>query len=181
MRRIWMVTGASLALGCTMLASSAAHAAVVVVAPGTPETEQGVVVGSGIHPGTQVEAHAGSGFGDLYNLGIGGRLGYTTSQGIYLGGAVDHFIGRDVIGSPHNTLAGGEAGLKIFPNYRWELRPYGFVGADIPSNGSTQLAIAPGLVGAYHFGQGFVDLDGRVLLTPGPTTFMLFGGGGIGF
>jgi hypothetical protein len=165
-------------VGCAALASSPATAAVVVVA-GTPEQEH-VVVG-GIHPGAQLEINGGSGFSDTYNVGFGGRLGYTMDSGLYLGGNVEHFVGKDAIGAPHNTLLGGEVGLKLFPHYKWELRPYGFAGAEIPSNGTTQLAVAPGLVAAYHFGQGFVDVDARYLVTPSPQTFMVLGGGGIAF
>jgi hypothetical protein len=181
MRRI---VGLGLAAGgvvCALSIPRAADAAVLVVA-GTPEREQaGVVVGSGIHPGTQLEGNFGSGFSDTYNIGFGGRLGFTTSSGIYLGGNVEHFVGRDVIGAPHTTFFGGEAGLKLFPTYRLELRPYGFLGADIPSNGTTQLAFHPGLVAAYHFGQGFIDVDGRFFATPGPTTFAVLGGAGLAF
>jgi hypothetical protein len=38
-----------------------------------------------------------------------------------------------------------------------------------------------GAVAAYHFGQGFIDIDGRYLVTPNPPTFMLLGGAGIAF
>ena len=165
--------------GALLVFSGAARAAELVVA-GTPEHE-GVVVGTGIHHGVQIEGNVGSGFSDLYSVGFGGRLGYTMGPGIYLGGNLEHFIGRDAIGSPHNTFAGGEAGLKIFPTYRLEVRPYGFVGAEIPSNGNTQLAVAPGVVAAYHFGQAFVDVDARYVVTPNPQTFMLLGGAGLGF
>jgi hypothetical protein len=174
----------ALALPASMiiaLASREATGAVLIVA-GTPERETaGVVIGQ-IHPGPQIEFNAGSGFSDTYNVGFGARIGFTTEPGIYLGGNIEHFVvARDIGGSPHNTLLGGEVGLKLFPSYRWELRPYGFAGAEIPSNGGTQLALAPGLVAAYHFGQGFVDIDARYLATPNPTTFMLMGGGGIAF
>jgi hypothetical protein len=98
-----------------------------------------------------------------------------------IGASLEHFSGRDVVGTPHNTLVGGELGLKVFPAYHLELRPYGFVGAEVPSNVSTQLAVAPGVLAAYHFGAGFVDVDGRYLATPNPTAFMLLGGAGIAF
>ncbi len=168
------------AMAFALLTPSRAKAAVVVVA-GTPEHEDSGVVVGGLHPGAQLEINGGSGFSDAYNIGFGGRLGFTMESGLYLGGNVEHFVGRDVAGSPHTTFVGGEVGLKLFPSYRWELRPYGFAGAEIPSNGTSQLAIAPGLVAAYHFGQGFVDVDGRYLATPNPTGFMLLGGGGIAF
>jgi hypothetical protein len=145
---------------------------------GTPEHE-GVVVGEGIHPGAQIEGNIGSGFSNVYNVGFGARLGITTGPGIYLGGNLEHFIGRE--GTPHSTFLGGEAGLKIFPTYRLEIRPYVFGGAEIPSNGNTQLAVAPGLVAAYHFGSAFIDVDARYLATPNPPTFMLLGGAGLGF
>jgi hypothetical protein len=179
MRRTHRVALVLPAVAGALLISSSARAAELAVA-GTPEHE-GVVVGKGIRPGLQLEANAGSGFSDLWNLGAGGRLGFTTGPGVYLGANADHFVGRDVLGSPHSTFVGGEAGLKIFPLYRLETRPYGFVGAEIPSNGSNRLAIAPGVVIAYHFGRAFIDVDGRYLVEPPPQTFMLMGGVGAGF
>lgn len=167
------------ALAAALLVSGGARAAEVVVA-GTPEHE-GVVVGNGIHHGLQIEGNVGSGFSSLYNVGFGGRLGYTVGPGIYLGANAEHFIGTDTLGAPHNTFVGGEAGLKIFPTYRLEARPYAFVGAEIPSNGDKQLAVAPGAVVAYHFGRAFFDVDARYLLRPDPQTFMLLGGVGAGF
>lgn len=168
------------ACACPLLASSVARAAKVVVA-GEPERERGATVGHGVQPGLQIEGNGGSGFTDQYNVGFGGRLGYTTRQGIYLGADAEHFVGRESAGYPHTTFLGGEAGLKLFPSYRWELRPYGFVGAELPSTGGKQLAVAPGLVGAYHFGRAFIDVDGRYMVTPNPPTFMLMGGAGLGF
>jgi hypothetical protein len=179
MRATHLLSAAFAAIASATLLSSPAKAAVLVVA-GTPESEQPEIVGR-LHPGVQVELNGGSGFSDVYNVGFGGRLGYTMASGLYLGGNVEHFVGRDVAGTPHNTLLGGEVGLKLFPHYKWELRPYGFAGAEIPSNGTTQLAVAPGFLAAYHFGQGFVDVDARYLATPNPTTFMVLGGGGIAF
>jgi hypothetical protein len=181
MQRIRSSVLALAAVASALLASSAAKAAVLVVA-GTPEREQaGVVVGGGIHPGAQLEGNFGSGFNSVYNVGFGARLGFTTDSGIYLGGNLQHFVGQDVVGSPHNTLIGGEIGLKVFPTYRLELRPYGFAGDQISGAGNSQLAVAPGIVAAYHFGPGFIDVDGRYLVTPTPTTFMLTGGAGIAF
>jgi len=159
-----------------LLAPCAARAAVA----GTPEQE-GIVVGSGIHQGLQLEGNVGTGFNDPYNLGFGGRLGYTTGPGIYLGANAEHFTGSSAASSPQTTLVGGEAGLKIFPTYHLEVRPYAFAGADIPSNANTQFAFAPGAVAAYHFGPAFIDVDGRYFMTPSPTTFMLLGGAGLGF
>jgi hypothetical protein len=168
------------AFACVALASNRAQAATVTVS-GTPQNETtNVVIGSGIQPGAQVEGNVGSGFSDTYNIGFGARLGFTTSQGIYLGGNLEHYIGKDVAGSPHNTFLGGEAGLKIFPTYRLEVRPYAFLGAQIPSNAPTSLAFAPGIVGAYHFGSAFVDVDARYIVTP-ESMFTLTGGIGVGF
>jgi hypothetical protein len=166
-------------LALSMLTARASNAAVVVVA-GTPERE-GPAVGTGIHPGAQLEAHFGSGFSDTYNVGFGARLGFTSDAGIYLGGNLEHTIGRDVVRTPQNTLVAGELGIKLFPSYRIEVRPYGLAGAQIPSNAGTQLAVAPGVVAAYHFGAAFIDVDARYLVTPNPSTFMLMGGAGLGF
>lgn len=181
MRRTHPMALALPALAGALLVSSAAQAAELVVA-GAPEHERkGVLIGNDIHPGPQLEANVGTGFSSLYNVGFGGRLGWTVGPGIYLGANAEHFIGSDTVGSPHNTFVGGEAGLKIFPTYRLEARPYAFVGAEIPSTGDKQLAVAPGAVVAYHFGRAFVDVDARYLVTPSPQTFMLLGGAGLGF
>src|SRR5262249_31987845 len=123
---------------------------------GVPERE--TLIGH-LHPGPEVEGYFGSGFTNPYNYGAGARLGYTTNQGIYLGGAVEHFVGQELAGNPHITYAGGETGLKLFPTSRLEIRPYGFVGAAFPGSGSPQLAMHPGVIGAYHFGRGFIDVD----------------------
>jgi hypothetical protein len=166
-------------LAGALLVSRSSQAATVVA--GMPERE-GPALGTGIAPGAQLEGHVGTGFNDVYNVGFGARLGFTTDAGIYLGGNLEHFIGSGLPGgTPHNTLVAGELGMKLYPTYRLELRPYGLAGALIPANVNTQLAVAPGLVAAYHFGAAFVDVDGRYVVTPGPQTFMLIGGAGIGF
>lgn len=181
MRRTHLVALALPAFGGALSVSTLARAAEVVVG-GTPEhRREGVIIGKDIRPGLQLEGDVGSGFSSLYNVGFGGRLGYTLGSGIYLGANAEHFIGSDTIGSPHNTFVGGEAGLKIFPTYHLETRPYAFVGAEIPSSGDKQLAVAPGAVVAYHVGRAFVDVDARYLVTPNPQTFMLLGGAGVGF
>lgn len=167
-------------LAGALLISRSSQAATTVVVAGTPERE-GPAIGTGIHPGAQLEGHVGSGFNDVYNLGVGARLGFTTDAGIYLGGNLEHYIGSNTVGQPHDTIVAGELGIKLYPTYHLELRPYGLVGANIPSNGGTSLAVAPGLVGAYHFGPAFIDVDGRYMVNPGPQTFMLLGGVGIGF
>lgn len=169
------------AIGCAIFASSAAKADVVVIG-GTPRTEEGgVVLGRGIAPGPQAEGNIGTGFG-TYGLGYGGRLGYTMDNGVYLGGAVEHFQGGDVPGaSGPITFVGGELGLKIFPTYRFEVRPYGFAGAALPSGGGSAFALQPGILGAYHFGRAFVDVDARYFVTPAPTAFAIMGGAGLSF
>jgi hypothetical protein len=180
MRRGRQLVLALPALAGAMLLARSSGAAVVVAAAGTPEHE-GPAIGMGIHPGAQLEGHVGTGFSDVYNVGVGARLGFTTDAGIYLGGNLEHFIGSNTIGTPHNTLVAGELGIKLYPTYRLELRPYGLAGAEIPSNGGTSVAVAPGLVAAYHFGSAFVDVDGRYVVNPAPQTFMLIGGVGLGF
>jgi hypothetical protein len=160
------------AVASVALTASAAQAAV-----GEPE-EHHAVVGD-VQPGTTVEGHAGYGFDPAYDVGFGGRLGYTLRQGIYLGGDATHFVGAQ--GAPEQTLVGGDAGLKIFPAQHLEFRPYGFAGAAIPSVGKKAFAFAPGVVAAYHFGRAFVDADAQYMVTPAPNVFQLMGGAGVGF
>ncbi|HEX8790324.1 MAG TPA: hypothetical protein VF765_05180 [Polyangiaceae bacterium] len=154
------------------LAANAAHAAV-----GQPE-EHHAVVGN-VEPGPTIEAHGAYSFDPTYGMGFGGRLGYTLRQGIYLGGAVNHFVGA--AGAPEQTLLGGDVGLKIFPTENLEIRPYGFAGDAISSAGNKGLAVAPGGLVAYHFGPLFVDADARYMVTPAPKVFLLMGGAGLGF
>lgn len=164
-----------------VLISTAAKADVVIVG-GTPRVEErGVVVGRHIAPGPQAEGNIGTGFG-TYGFGYGARLGYTLDNGVYLGGAVEHFNGGDIPGaSPPVTFLGGEVGIKIFPSYRFEVRPYGFLGAELPAGGGSAFAFQPGVVGAYHFGRAFVDVDARYFATPGPSAVAIMGGAGLSF
>jgi hypothetical protein len=134
-----------------------------------------------IHPGPEVDAGVGMGFSDQHSLNFGGRVGYTTSPGIYMGADLQHYIGRVSAGSPHLTLVGGDVGLKLFPTQNLEIRPYGFAGVAIPGSGSAKLALDPGILAAYHFGRAFVDVDARYLATPGPTGPIVTGGGGVSF
>jgi hypothetical protein len=160
------------AMASVALAANAARAAV-----GEPE-EHHAVVGD-VQPGATIEGHAGYGFDPAYDVGYGGRLGYTLKQGIYFGGDVNHFVGTQ--GMPEQTLVGGDAGLKVFPALHLEIRPYGFAGAAIPSAGQKALALAPGVVAAYHFGRAYVDADAQYMATPAPNVFLLMGGAGLGF
>jgi hypothetical protein len=181
MRKAVVLLVAAGAFGCAVFASSTAKADVVIIT-GTPRAEErAVIIGHGFAPGPQAEGNIGSGFG-TYGLGYGARLGYTLDSGVYLGGDVEHFQGGTAPGAgPPITFVGGEVGLKIFPSYRFEIRPYGFAGAAIPSGGRSTLAIQPGVVGAYHFGRAFVDVDARYFATPAPTAFAVMGGAGLSF
>jgi len=143
--------------------------------------------------GFQASAQLGSGFTDRYGLGLGGRLGYTFLHGVYLGGSISHYFGKTVdtavgIRSEGATFLGGELGYEIFPTYRWEFRPYAFLGPSwittVDPSGSTTttaLAFQPGMLVAYHFGNAYVSAEGKVHVTPEPVALALFAGFGLGF
>jgi hypothetical protein len=143
--------------------------------------------------GVQASAQLGSGFTDPYGFGIGGRLGYTFLHGVYFGAAVSHYFGKSVdtaFGSESEgaTFLGGELGYELYPTYRWEVRPYAFLGPSwittvgpFGSTTTTDLAFQPGLLLAYHFGNAFVSAEGKVHVTPEPVALTLFAGAGLGF
>jgi hypothetical protein len=139
-----------------------------------------------------VTAHPiGSGFSDTYGLGLAGRVGYTTQQGVYLGGAVQYYFGQSVNDqSSHATFVGGEGGYKFFPIRQVEVRPYAFIGpafiTQVSPNpftkvNTTDLAVQPGVIGMYHFGDAFLGADAHVMVTPSPNTLALLASGGFGF
>ncbi len=130
-----------------------------------------------VHSGPEISAFVGGGYG----LGVGGRLGHTFPVGLYVGGAFTFYTGDA-------ALLGGEVGFKFFPSRRWELRPYLFAGPAFIRTGEgrfardsnqTVLAIQPGFIGAYHFGDLFVYGDARAYAEPGPQGLALFGGLGV--
>ncbi len=158
--------------------------------PGTPEavTPRGRVL---VRPGVEAMAALGTGFADTYGLGFEGRVGYTFRDGIYAGGAAQHFLGHSVNDQQaHATFFGGEVGYKLYPTDTLEVRPYAFVGpafiTQVASNpfttiSKTDLAVQPGVLGMYHFGEAFVGADAHVMLLPSPNTVALMATGGIGF
>lgn len=145
-----------------------------------------------VTPGVQADVSLGSGFSDTYGLGVDGRVGYAMANGIYVGGAASYFGGRSIQNqSAHAAFIGGELGYKIFPtrDARWEIRPYVFAGpafvttvSDVPlTESKTSLAVQPGVLGAYHFGDAFLQVDARYFMTPTPTTLAIFAGAGLAF
>ena len=131
--------------------------------------------------GGELGVYAGGGYG----VGIGGRLGATFYPGLYLGGAYTFYTGNA-------SFAGGELGYKFWPGYRWELRPYMFLGAAFlrvgnegfgrsPADPEVVLAFQPGMIAAYHFGAAYVDLEGRAYVAPNPGALALLGGLGVNF
>ena len=176
-----------------MLIPAAAAAATPPYGPGTEYRPANRYHSTEIVEGLQASAQLGSGFTDPYGLGIGGRIGYTFFHGVYLGGSVSHYFGRTVdtfAGSRTEgaTFLGGEVGYELYPTYRWEVRPYVFLGPSwmttvgpFGSTTSTALAFQPGLLTAYHFGNVFVSAEGKVHVTPEPIALAVFGGVGLGF
>jgi len=161
--------------------------------PGTEARPRNAYHTEHIVEGLQASAQVGSGFTDPYGLGLGGRLGYTFLHGAYFGAEVSHYFGptkSTVSGNQSEgaTFFGGELGYEIYPSYRWEFRPYAFLGPawitrvnQFGSTTTTDLAFQPGLLLAYHFGNAFISADGKVHVTPEPVAFSLFAGAGFGF
>ena len=163
------------ALAATISVSSISSAAVVVVR----ERSEVVSGPSPYRSGAEIAAFAGGGYG----VGVGGRLGATVYPGVYLGGAFTYYTGNA-------SFAGGEIGYKFWPNYRWELRPYAFIGgafrrvgddgfgrrADEPD---VVLAFQPGFLAAYHFGPAYINVEGRAYVAPNPGALAVLGGFGV--
>jgi hypothetical protein len=145
--------------------------------------------------GYQGSLQVGTGFVDTYGIGVGGRAGYTFANGIYAGAAATYYWGNSVTTSTgdvsaHATFVGAEGGYELFPNRRWEIRPYVFVGPswirtvhDAPflTESKTRFAVQPGLLAAYHFGDAYVSAEAKIHATPSPTALTVFGGAGLGF
>jgi hypothetical protein len=147
-------------------------------------------------PGLQAEAGLGTGFSSTYGLGIEGDVGYTWENGIIAGGQVQYFQGQTVNDqSSHATFVGGEAGYRLFPSRKVEVRPYAFVGPAFitrvyPTSNpnqpnvisKTDLAVQPGVVVQYHFGDSFfVGGDAHYMLTPSPNTLAIMATAGLAF
>lgn len=159
--------------------------------PSGPGTERVTPTGRAVREGVEASAGLGSGFADTYGLGLEGRVGYTFHQGVYAGGDVQYFVGHTINDNQaHATFVGGDLGYKFFPSRRVEIRPYAFVGpAWITQVSNTpfqviskvDLAVQPGVLAEYHFGDVFVGGDARYLLTPGPNTLAVLASAGFGF
>jgi len=165
--------------------------------PTGPGTEARAATPRGEHivEGFQGGAQLGSGFTDTYGFGMGARVGYTFLRGLYVGGAVSHYFGKSVdtlagSESAHATFFGGEIGYEFYAARRWEVRPYAFVGpawiTTVEANpfvreSKTRLALQPGLLVGYHFGNVFLSAEGKVHATPEPSALTVMAGAGLGF
>jgi hypothetical protein len=134
-----------------------------------------------VREGVEAGAALGTGFNSVYGLGVTARVGYSLASGVYLGGAVSSYYGYGEKGA---TFFGAEGGYKFFPVYRLELRPYGFMGpawVDRGYGNDAALAFYPGLLTAYHLGQGFLGVDARTHIVPDPAALAILAGGGFNF
>jgi hypothetical protein len=129
--------------------------------------------------GAEIAGYAGAGYG----VGVGARVGGTFASGVYLGGAFTYYTGNA-------SFVGGELGYKFWPGYRWELRPYAFLGAALRRVGeegfgrsaeedAAVFAFQPGFLAAYHFGPAYISADARVYVAPNPGALALLGGVGV--
>jgi len=187
---IALATGAVFALPAVARAAELPNS--INTPPSGAGTEQVNTAGHVVaRPGIESTVGIGSGFTDTYGLGLSGRVGYTTKDAIYVGGAVQYFFGRSVNDtSSHATFVGGEGGYKFFPVHQVEVRPYVFVGpafitqvSDNPFTkiSTTDLAVQPGVIGMYHFGDAFIGADAHAMVTPSPNTLAVLASGGFGF
>ena len=164
------------------IASAAALSASVVSADTYVVRERSEVVRTDSYrdrSGVELGGYAGVGYG----VGVGGRVGATVEPGVYLGGAFTYYSGNA-------AFLGGEVGYKFWPGYRWELRPYLFMGPAFvrvgdegfgrrPDQPDVVLAFQPGFLAAYHFGPAYLSADGRAYVTPHPGALALLGGVGV--
>jgi hypothetical protein len=131
------------------------------------------------HQGAEIAGYAGGGYG----VGVGARMGGTLDPGVYLGGAFTYYTGNA-------SFLGGELGYKFWPGYRWELRPYAFLGAAFVRVGdegfgrnadepAVVVAFQPGFIAAYHLGAAYISIDGRAYVAPNPGALALLGGVGV--
>src|SRR5687767_8264652 len=67
--------------------------------------------------GAEMAGYASAGYG----VGVGGRIGGTFEPGVYLDGSFTYYTGNA-------SFVGGELGYKFWPDDRWKLRPYVFMG-----------------------------------------------------
>jgi hypothetical protein len=160
------------ALAATSVASLAAADVVVVHERAEPAS-----TAYPYRTGVEMGGYAGVGNG----VGVGGRIGGTTAPGVYLGGAFTYF-------TQNATFVGGEIGYKFWPGYRWELRPYVFLGPAFLRVGNegfgrsadeVVFAFQPGFLAALHFGPAYISAEGRVYVTPDPGALALLGGVGV--
>jgi hypothetical protein len=162
------------AIALTSVASVAAADVVVV-----RERSEVVRPGPAYRTGAEIAGYAGAGYG----VGVGGRIGGTFEPGIYLGGSFTYYTGNA-------SFVGGELGYKLWPGYRWELRPYVFMGPAFLRVGNdgfgrradqreVVFAFQPGFLAAYHFGAAYVSAEGRAYVTPNPGALAVLAGVGV--
>jgi hypothetical protein len=146
--------------------------------PRNAGAESGVTRNGGVADayGTEIAGFAGVGYG----VGIGGRLGYTFPNPVYVGGAFTYYDGNA-------SFLGAEVGYKLFATPRWELRPYAFLGPAFVREGrtgfgrsepDTVVAFQPGFLGAYHFGPIYLSAEMRAYVAPNPGALAFLGGVG---
>jgi hypothetical protein len=187
-----IIVGSAVVLPC--LAGAAEVPRSIKEPPKGAGTEQPTPRGEPrVREGVSASASIGSGFSDTYGLGVGARAGYSFSDGLYAGGALEYFAGHTVNDeTAHAMFLGGEIGYEIFltRDGRWELMPFVFAGpafvktvqaAPFATVSQTTFAIQPGLLTAYRFGNAYVGGEARGLVTPSPTALAVLASAGLSF
>ncbi len=131
-------------------------------------------------------------FSGTYAFGLEARVGYTFPVNVYVGGNAQYYFGNSVNNSnAYAFFVGPEIGYKLYPIDQLEIRPFAFVGAGFnkqvnsnpfSTNTHNTIAVQPGLIGLYHFGDMFfVGGDAHFMVTPSPVAFALLATAGAGF
>jgi len=173
----------------TKLALSSAALALPFIVPAVAQAQEfGMeepTPPSRVEQRVSAEAFGGSGIGGRYGAAYGGRVGYTTAQGIFLGAEGTRYQGAQ---GSSDMVIGGDVGYRFFPMDRVEIRPHALIGANIRSAGDmpegptgTTLAIQPGLFAGYHLGAAYLGAEGRVQVVPTPAAAAVLGTAGLTF
>jgi hypothetical protein len=191
MRNLMLTIPAALAVTFVVSQARAQDIGAMPYGPGTADRPQST--GRRIVPGPEAAGFMGGAFG-VYGFGLGGRVGYTFSPGIYAGAQTTYYFGRELrgaVGSEQSSafLVGGELGYKVYPMERWELRPYVFLGPSVMRDlnefgrmeTKTRFVFYPALAASYRFGKAFVGAEARMHLPPDPTAIGVMAGGGLSF
>jgi hypothetical protein len=143
---------------------------------------------------------AGHGFKDAFKTGFGGRLGYTVSNGLYVGGTFIYHTGTSEGLAQGNVWYGGaEVGYDVAAG-PFVIRPYAgsgiasvYVKVTVPDIGTirggtveaseSRFAFWPGATLLFPFEQGsaYVGIDSKMIVVADASAFTTYGTFGMTF